>query len=60
MQRGAFLALLGSGVVAPESTSPSTGGWIAGAMCYIVIDRFLGRLVSAYIPCLYSPRSAMP
>lgn len=48
-----FQAPLGSGVVvAPESISASPGGWMAGAVCYIVIDRFPGRLVSAYIPCL--------
>lgn len=59
--REALSAVLGSGVVvALENTSPSLGGWMAGAMCYIVIDRFPGKLVSAYIPCLYSPRSAMP
>lgn len=52
--------VLGSGVVALENTSPSPGGWIAAEMCYIVIDRFPGRLVGSYIPCLYSPKSAMP
>lgn len=48
-----FSALLGSGVpVALENTSPSAGRRMASVMCYIVIDRFPGRLVSAYIPCL--------
>lgn len=46
-------------VVAPESTSPSPSGWMPAAMCYIVIDRFPGKLVSAYIPSLCSQRSAM-
>lgn len=56
-----FSVLFGSSVVvALENTSPSPGGWMAGAMCYIVIDRFPGSLVSAYIPCLYSLRGAMP
>lgn len=57
----AFSALFGTSIiVALDNTSPSPGGWMTGAMCYIVIDRFPGRLVSAYIPGLYSLRGAIP